>query len=69
VERFVGDAAERIGQPNAEEWVYDAIPGGRLSLLFYDRTGFGRFELIPASASAFRAAAERLKPRADRGAR
>jgi hypothetical protein len=37
--------------------------------LFYDRTGFGRFELIPASASAFRAAAERLKPRADRGAR
>jgi GWxTD domain-containing protein len=65
VERFIG-RPELTGQPNAEEWVYDAAPGGRLNLLFHDRTGFGRFELVPSSAAAFRAAAERMKPRPER---
>lgn len=64
-ERFIG-RPELTGQPNAEEWVYDAAAGGRLNLLFHDRTGFGRFELAPSSAAAFRAAAERLKPRPER---
>ncbi|MGH7466114.1 MAG: GWxTD domain-containing protein, partial [Longimicrobiales bacterium] len=40
VERYVGDI-DITRQPNAEEWVYTAVPGGRLNLLFYDRTGFG----------------------------
>jgi GWxTD domain-containing protein len=64
-ERFIG-RPELTGQPNAEEWAYDGAPGGRLNLLFHDRTGFGRFELVPSSAAAFRAAAERLKPRPER---
>jgi GWxTD domain-containing protein len=68
IERFVG-RPELTGQPNAEEWTYDATPGGRLNLLFHDRSGFGRFELVPASSSAFRAAAERLKPRPERAER
>jgi hypothetical protein len=65
VERYVGDI-DVTRQPNAEEWVYTAVPGGRLNLLFYDRTGFGRYELIPSSASAFRSVAERIKPRSER---
>lgn len=47
----------------AIQWLYDSAPGGRLSLIFVDQTGFGRFELTPSSRSAFRAAAERLRPR------
>lgn len=62
VERYVGDI-DITRQPNAEEWVYTAVPGGRLNLLFYDRTGFGRYELVPSSAAAFRSVADRLKPR------
>jgi GWxTD domain-containing protein len=65
LERTMG-RADFPGQPNAEEWVYENIAGSRLSLLFYDRTGFGQFELQPSSAAAFRAAAERLKPRPER---
>ena len=65
VERYMGRTDMTL-EPNAEEWVYSAVPGGRLSLLFYDRTGFGRYELIPASAAAFRATAERLKPDPER---
>lgn len=65
VERYVGDV-DTSREPNAEEWVYTAVPGGRLNLLFYDRNGFGRYELVPASAAAFRNVAERLKPRAER---
>jgi GWxTD domain-containing protein len=62
VERYLG-RSDFTGQPNAVEWVYANAAGGRLNLLFHDRTGFGRFDLIPASASAFRAAADRAKPR------
>jgi GWxTD domain-containing protein len=65
VERYVGRTDVR-GQPNAEEWIYSAVPGGRLSLLFQDRAGFGRLELAPSSAAAFRSVAERLKPRPER---
>lgn len=61
-ERFIG-RAEYSGQPNAVEWLYDNLPGGRMSILFIDRTGFGRFELSPSSEAAFRAVAERLRPR------
>jgi GWxTD domain-containing protein len=50
-------------QPNALEWIYSSLPGGRVSLLFVDRTGFGRLELEPASRAAFRRAAERLMQR------
>lgn len=62
-DRFIGGRADVSGRPNAVEWVYDNLPGGRLNLLFVDRTGFGRYELSPASEAAFRSAAERLKPR------
>jgi GWxTD domain-containing protein len=67
VERYLGRNYV-TGMPNAIEWVYAHVAGGRLNLLFYDRTGFGRFELVPASAAAFRAAAERMKPRGRRAA-
>lgn len=60
VERFVGEI-DITREPNAEEWVYTAVPGGRLNLLFYDRTGFGRYELVPSSEAAFRSVADRLK--------
>lgn len=60
VERQVG-RSDIAGRANAWEWTYSNVPGGRLTLLFYDRNGFGRFELIPSSASAFRAVADRLK--------
>ena len=62
VERAIG-RADLAGRPDATEWIYGNVAGGRLSLLFHDRTGFGRYELVPASASAFRAAAARLRPR------
>lgn len=65
VERYVGDI-DMSREPNAEEWVYAAVPGGRLNLLFYDRTGFGRYELVPSSEAAFRSVADRLKPRPER---
>jgi GWxTD domain-containing protein len=62
VERYVGNV-DQNGLPNALEWVYESVPGGRLDLLFVDRGSFGRLELAPASESAFRATADRLKPR------
>ncbi|CAN5889204.1 hypothetical protein BH23GEM9_BH23GEM9_01290 [soil metagenome] len=65
VERFIGRQDSR-GQPNAEEWVYTSVPGGRINLLFHDRTGFGRYEMVPSSSAAFRALAERIKPRLPR---
>ena len=52
---------DRIAQPEALEWVYTSAGPTRLSLLFVDRTGFGHFELEPASLAAFRRAAERMK--------
>ena len=61
-ERYIG-VSNMSGQPNAEEWLYSAAPGGRLSLLFLDRGGFGRYELSASSASAFRSVADRMKPR------
>ncbi len=66
-EWYVGRAD--LGQPNAIEWIYDGLPGGRLALLFFDRTGFGRFELTPSSEAAFRSIADRLKARSDRDIR
>lgn len=62
VERYIGDI-DMTSEPNAEEWVYTSVPGGRLNLLFHDRSGFGRYEMIPSSESSFRAIAERMKPR------
>jgi GWxTD domain-containing protein len=62
IERYMGQV-DVNGQPNAEEWLYSNVPGGRLNLLFHDRTGFNRYELVPSSESAFRAVAERMKPR------
>lgn len=59
IERFVGGDA--TARPNAEEWEYVNTAGGRLTLLFHDRSGFGRYELIPSSESAFRTVADRLK--------
>jgi GWxTD domain-containing protein len=64
-DRFAG-RTDVTGQPNALEWQYENVAGGRLSLLFVDRTGFGRYELGPSSEASFRAVAERLKPRSER---
>lgn len=62
VERHMG-RTDLTGRPNAEEWTYASLPGGgRLSLLFHDRAGIGRLTLVPASATAFRAMADRLRP-------
>jgi GWxTD domain-containing protein len=60
-ERTIGDATGLTGRPNGEEWTYHSVPGGALTLTFQDRTGFGRYELLPASAAAFRNVAERLR--------
>ena len=60
-ERHIGREVGAV--PNGIEWVFESAPGGRLQLLFLDRAGFGRYELTPQSESAFRAAAQRLKPR------
>jgi GWxTD domain-containing protein len=65
MERFIG-RTDGTGRPNAEEWIYTATSAGRLNLLFHDRGGFGRLELTPSSAAAFRHLAERLKPRRSR---
>jgi GWxTD domain-containing protein len=65
-DRYVGES-DVTGRPNAVEWLYENTPTGRLSLLFADRTGFGRFELTPSSEAAFRSVAERLKARVERG--
>ena len=65
VERYVGNV-DAMREPNAEEWVYTAVPGGRLNLLFHDASGFGRYELVPSSESAFRSVSDRLKPRPER---
>jgi len=57
----------RIGDPMSTRriivWVYERSPTGRLELVFEDRSGFGRYELTPSSQSAFRSAANRLRPR------
>ena len=62
LERYIG-VSQMTAEPNAEEWYYSRVPGGRLVLLFLDRSGFGRFELTPSTEAAFRATAERMKPR------
>lgn len=64
-ERYLG-RTEFVGRPNAWEWLYEQAPGGRLVLVFLDRTGFGRYELSPSSEASFRGVAERMKPRPDR---
>jgi GWxTD domain-containing protein len=62
IDRYLGRTDMSV-RPNAMEWVYSNLSSGRLNLLFHDRSGFGRYELIPSSAAAFRSAAERMKPR------
>jgi GWxTD domain-containing protein len=62
LERYIG-ISEMSFEPNAEEWYYPDAPGGRLSLLFIDRSSLNRFELASSSESAFRAVADRMKPR------
>jgi GWxTD domain-containing protein len=59
-ERYIG-REEFVGRPNAIEWIYESAPGGRLLLLFVDRTSFGRYELTASSLSAFRSIADRMK--------
>lgn len=49
------------GRPRAQEWVYERLPGGRLSLVFMDRTGTGVYTLTQSSQAAFRAAARRAR--------
>lgn len=53
-------------QATGVEWLYESTAAGRLHLLFVERSGFGRFELVPASRAAFRVAADRLKLRSAR---
>jgi GWxTD domain-containing protein len=60
-ERIVGGRTDVTGRPNAIQWIYDGLAGGRLTLLFVDRSGFGRFELAPSSDAAFRSVAERMR--------
>lgn len=62
LERGAG-IGDLTGQSAVEEWTYVNAPGGRVSLLFHDRTGFGQFELVPSSAATFRGIVQRLKSR------
>lgn len=62
-ERQVGDGSSVMGRPNAAEWSYDSVAGHGLEVLFVDRSGLGEYELTQSSRAAFRAAAERLKPK------
>lgn len=56
------DAMVSGGKSMAQEWVYARAPGGgRLSLVFVDRTGFGGYRLTQDSEVTFRAVARRLK--------
>lgn len=50
-------------QSHLFEWVYESLPGGRTVFQFYDRSGFGRYELTPSSESAFNTMAARMRPR------
>lgn len=54
---------ETGGRASGLEWVYAGLPGGRISVSFVDRSGFGRYRLIPSSRATFRTVAERLRPR------
>jgi GWxTD domain-containing protein len=65
-ERYIG-REEYVGRPNAIEWLYQNVPGGRIALLFLDRTGFGRYELSPSSLAAFRSVADRMKQASQKG--
>lgn len=62
---------ERMADPTSSRrimvWIYERSPMGRLELVFEDRSGFGRYELTPSSQSAFRSAANRLRPRGGGG--
>lgn len=56
------DVMHDAGRAQAQEWVYDPVPGGgRLSLVFMDRTGSGVYKLTQSSETAFRAVAQRAK--------
>lgn len=65
-ERYI-DQDRYVGRPNAIEWLYENAPGGRLDLIFIDRSSFGRYDLSPSSASAFRGIADRLKRQRENG--
>lgn len=54
---------EHVVQVNVVEWLYETLPGGRLVLQFFDRSGFGRYELTEASKAAFNTMAARIKGR------
>lgn len=60
-ERYVG--RETTARPNLLEWLYQDMLGGPMVLQFFDRTGFGRFELSQSSQAAFITAAHRLRPK------
>lgn len=49
-------------QANLIEWLYESLPGGRLVLQFYDRGGFGHYELTQSSEAQFRLVAARIRP-------
>lgn len=59
-ERYIG-RSQLDAYPNALEWHYRSIAGSRLTLLFLDRSGLGRYELDAASLAAFRTAARKLR--------
>lgn len=60
LERVVGRGGG--AQANLIEWLYESLPGGRLVLQFYDRNGFGRYELTQSSEAQFRTVAARIRP-------
>jgi GWxTD domain-containing protein len=60
-ERYVG--GHTTVRPNIVEWLYQDLPGGPIVLQFFDRTGFGRFELSQGSKATFISAAHRLRPK------
>lgn len=60
-ERYVGRSM--TAQPNLIEWLYNDATFGSMVLQFYDRTGFGRYELTQSSRASFMSAAHRLRPR------
>lgn len=63
-DRFLGRG--EVARANGIEWIYEALPGGRLSLLFIDGTGLGRYAFSPASEAAFRSVADRLRRATER---
>ena len=55
------DRRDMAGALDALEWYYDRDGRARVTLLFLDQQGFGRFEMTRSSEVAFRAIADRLR--------